>query len=200
MMFQTPPDKRGTILSAAFDVFINYGFRKTSMDDIARAAGMSRPALYQVFRNKTEIFRAASLSLLEMLSHQSRAAFESDKPFAARLYDSIDRSILSLHRKIDATPHGAELMGVNEEVASDIEEKWCEQMVDAIASGISAAEAAGEIALEPLGTDAEAVATVIMQAMEGMKGKYLRGDPIEDDVRRMVSFVAGALTAAKSSS
>ena len=135
-----------------------------------------------------------------MLGHQSRTAFESDKPFAERLYDSLDSSILSLHRKIDATPHGAELMGVNEEVASDIEEKWCEQMVGAIASGISAAEAAGEIALGPLGTDAKAVATVVMQAMEGMKGKYLRGDPIEDDVRRMVSFVAGALTAAKSSS
>ena len=71
-------------------------------------------------------------------------------------------------------------------------------LVGAIASGISAAEAAGEIALGPLGTDAKAVATVVMQAMEGMKGKYLRGDPIEDDVRRMVSFVAGALTAAKS--
>jgi AcrR family transcriptional regulator len=198
MMLQTPPDKRGLIVSAAIEVFINYGFKKTSMDDIARAAGMSRPALYQVFRNKTEIFRAASLSLLDMLGHQSRTAFESDKPFAERLYDSLDSSILSLHRKIDATPHGAELMGVNEEVASDIEEKWCEQMVGAIASGISAAEAAGEIALGPLGTDAKAVATVVMQAMEGMKGKYLRGDPIEDDVRRMVSFVAGALTAAKS--
>ena len=198
MMLQTPPDKRGLIVSAAIEVFINYGFKKTSMDDIARAAGMSRPALYQVFRNKTEIFRAASLSLLDTLGHQSRVAFESDKPFAERLYDSLDRSILSLHRKIDATPHGAELMGVNEEVASDIEEKWCEQMVSAIASGISEAEAAGEIALEPLGVNAEAVATVVMQAMEGMKAKYLRGDPIEDDVRRMVSFVAGALTAAKS--
>jgi AcrR family transcriptional regulator len=72
MMLQTTPDKRGTILAAAFDVFINYGFRKTSMDDIARAAGMSRPALYQVFRNKTEIFRAASLSILENVGHEAR--------------------------------------------------------------------------------------------------------------------------------
>ncbi|GAB4361288.1 MAG: TetR/AcrR family transcriptional regulator [Oricola sp.] len=196
-MLQTNPDKRGTILAAALDVFINYGFRKTSMDDIARAAGMSRPALYQVFRNKTEIFRAASLSILESAGREARAAFEGDKPFGERLYDSLDRSILSLHRKIDATPHGAELMGVNEEVAGDIEEQWCELMIGAIAGGISEAARTGEIALEPLGVDAETVATIIMQAMEGMKAKYLRGEPVEDDVRHMVTFVAGALTAGK---
>jgi AcrR family transcriptional regulator len=197
MMLQTTPDKRGTILAAAFDVFINYGFRKTSMDDIARAAGMSRPALYQVFRNKTEIFRAASLSILENVGHEARAAFESDKPFVERLYDSLDRSILSLHRKIDATPHGAELMGVNEEVAGDIEEQWCDLMIGAIANGISEAAKTGEIVLEPLGVDATTVATIVMQAMEGMKAKYLRGEPIEEDVRHMVTFVAGALAAGK---
>jgi len=199
MMLQTTPDKRGTILAAAFDVFINYGFRKTSMDDIARAAGMSRPALYQVFRNKTEIFRAASLSILDHIGHQARTAFENDKPFAVRLYDSLDNSILSLHRKIEATPHGAELMGVNEEVAGDIQEKWCDLMIDAMAAGISDAAASGEIALDPLGVDARTVAAIVMQAMEGLKAKYLRGEPIEDDVRKMVTFVAGALAAGKSS-
>lgn len=186
-------DKRDQVIAAAFDVFINYGFRKTSMDDIARAAGMSRPALYQVFRNKTEIFRAASLGLLAEIGRAAKAAFESDKPFADRLYDSLDQSILSLHRKIDSTPHGAELMGVNEELAGDIEESWCDQMTAAIAEGIGQADEAGEIALSALGVDARAVAAIVMQNMQGLKAKYLRGDPIEDDVRSMVTFVAGAL-------
>ena len=197
MMLNTTQDKRGAIIAAAFDVFINYGFRKTSMDDIARSAGMSRPALYQVFRNKTEIFRAASLNILEAAGHEARAAFATGKPFVERLYDSLDRSILNLHRKIEATPHGAELMGVNEEVAGDIEEQWCTRMIDAITDGLIEAEAAGEIAIRPLGIEARVVAALIMQAMEGMKAKYLRGDPIETDVRNMVSFISGALLAGK---
>lgn len=197
MQFQPTSDKRGAIIAAALDVFINYGFKKTSMDDIARAAGMSRPALYQVFKNKTEIFRAASLGILEVMGHTARAAFESDKSFADRLYDSIDNSILSLHRKIDATPHGAELMGVNEEVAGDIEEKWCDQMIGAIAAGIQNAEESGEIALDPIGVDARTVATIVMQTMEGLKAKYLRGEAIDGDVRNMVTFISGALQAAK---
>lgn len=195
MMFQPPPDRRATILSAAFEVFINYGFRKTSMDDIARAAGMSRPALYQLFRNKTEIFRALVEKVVEKLADDARDAFAADKPFGDRLYNAIDVSILSLHRRIDATPHGAELMGVNEEIASDIEEKWCDRMITAIAAGIADADAKGEIALSPLGVDARIVATIVMQGMEGLKAKYLRGEKIAGDVENLVAFVAGALTA-----
>ena len=197
MMFHPIPDKRGTILSAAFDVFINYGFRKTSMDDIARAAGMSRPALYQIFRNKTEIFRALSTHIVEKLAVDARAALRGEKPFAERMHDAIDCSILSLHRRIEQTPHGAELMGVNEEIASDIQEKWCEQMIDAIGMGIAEAAERGEISLEPLGVDARAVGAIVMQSMEGLKAKYLRGDDIAGDVTNLVTFVAGALTSGK---
>ncbi|WP_158284653.1 TetR/AcrR family transcriptional regulator [Oricola cellulosilytica] len=193
-MLQTSPDKRGTILSAAFDVFINYGFRKTSMDDIARAAGMSRPALYQIFRNKSEIFRGLSRSLLESTATEAISAFHGAKPFSERLYDALDVSILSMHRKIDATPHGMELIGVNEEIASDIEEEWCQSLIGVIAKGIEEAARTGEVSLEPLGVDAHAVASIVMQAMEGMKSNYLRGKPIEDDVRNLVAFVSNALT------
>ncbi|MEO1613491.1 MAG: helix-turn-helix domain-containing protein, partial [Pseudomonadota bacterium] len=51
-------DRRARILESAVGVFGRYGFKRCSMEDIAEAAGMSRPALYQHFKNKTEIFRA----------------------------------------------------------------------------------------------------------------------------------------------
>ena len=48
--------KQQAILVAAWQAFATYGFRKTSMDDIARGAGMSRPALYLHYRNKEALF------------------------------------------------------------------------------------------------------------------------------------------------
>ena len=48
-------DKRAQILDQAMDLVMRYGYSRVTMDDIARAAGMSRPALYQFFRNKTDI-------------------------------------------------------------------------------------------------------------------------------------------------
>ncbi len=48
--------KKGKILTAARSVFLRYGYKRVSMSDIAEAAGVSRPALYLLFRNKEELF------------------------------------------------------------------------------------------------------------------------------------------------
>jgi len=56
--------RQEAILAGAFGAFSTYGFRKTSMDDIARAAGMSRSALYLSYRNKEEILRALAAGAL----------------------------------------------------------------------------------------------------------------------------------------
>src|SRR6201999_3458681 len=47
------------VLAVALEVFGRYGFRKASMDEIARAADISRQGLYLHFANKDTLFRAA---------------------------------------------------------------------------------------------------------------------------------------------
>ena len=49
-------DKKKAITNAAFLVFAEHGFRKTSMQLIANKAGMSRPALYLHFQSKEDVF------------------------------------------------------------------------------------------------------------------------------------------------
>src|SRR5262249_126679 len=53
------PDRRAGLLEAALGNFVRFGFRKTSMDDVARDAGISRQALYAHFADKEELFREA---------------------------------------------------------------------------------------------------------------------------------------------
>src|ERR1700691_1113801 len=48
--------RRTQILEAALYCFLTFGFAKTSMDDIARRAGVSRPLIYLKFKNKDELF------------------------------------------------------------------------------------------------------------------------------------------------
>ena len=47
------------VLAVALEVFGRYGFRKASMDEIARSADISRQGLYLHFANKDALFRAA---------------------------------------------------------------------------------------------------------------------------------------------
>lgn len=197
MLHIIPEDKRSKILQSAFEVFVTYGFRKTSMDDIARQAGMSRPALYQVFRNKTEIFRGLAEEMMSGAAAKAGAALARPGSFHDRLKAAINDSILDVHRFIEQTPHGLELMGVNDEIAADIEERWCDVMIDVIARGIKSAVDDGELDLSRTGATPELAARIFMQAMEGVKSDAMRGKAIEHYVEALVRFVSGALAAGR---
>lgn len=51
--------KETRVMEAAKRVFLRYGFRRVTMQDIAVEAGISRPALYLLYPNKDQIFLAA---------------------------------------------------------------------------------------------------------------------------------------------
>ncbi len=50
-------DRLDQILDAAYASFTRHGVKRTTMDDIASAAGMSRPSVYQYVRGKDDAFR-----------------------------------------------------------------------------------------------------------------------------------------------
>src|SRR3954471_24176326 len=50
--------RRREILEAAKMCFLKHGYGKTSLDDIAQQAKLSRPLLYRKFANKEAIFAA----------------------------------------------------------------------------------------------------------------------------------------------
>lgn len=67
-----------SILQAAIGVFLRYGYKKTSMDDLARATGLSRQGLYLHFASKDALFKEAVLSLLHQSRLKMRAALERE--------------------------------------------------------------------------------------------------------------------------
>lgn len=51
----TSPETRDRIITAAGELFLQYGYHKTTMADIARACGMSAANIYRFFESKKEI-------------------------------------------------------------------------------------------------------------------------------------------------
>ncbi|PZG15813.1 TetR family transcriptional regulator [Nonomuraea aridisoli] len=71
--------------------FARYGYRKTSMDDVARAADISRPGLYFYFASKPDLFRAAVTRALDGdLAAAERALADTDRPLRDRLIEAFD--------------------------------------------------------------------------------------------------------------
>ena len=60
--------KRLSILTAAIELFCQHGFPHTSMDEVAKIAGVSKQTVYSHFGSKDDLFVAAIKS--KCLSHQ----------------------------------------------------------------------------------------------------------------------------------
>jgi AcrR family transcriptional regulator len=54
----TAPARREQLLDVALEVFARNGYHDTSMNDIADAAGVTKPVLYQHFDSKRELYQA----------------------------------------------------------------------------------------------------------------------------------------------
>jgi AcrR family transcriptional regulator len=89
----TPGDavRRDAVLESALRTFARFGFRKTSMDDIAREAQISRPGLYFLFSSKANLFRAATDHGIEQdLRNAQQALQTTSQPLSERILNAFD--------------------------------------------------------------------------------------------------------------
>jgi AcrR family transcriptional regulator len=82
--------RRRKLLEAALGVFLRYGFKKTSMDEVARAADLSRQGLYLHFASKEELFRATLAYTLETSLAAAVDELEGEGALSERLARAFD--------------------------------------------------------------------------------------------------------------
>jgi len=129
----TPNARRASILESATAVFLRYGFRKASMDDLARAAGLSRQGLYLHFATKDALFRDVVLHLLATMRDQTVAALTRSSPDTeARLLGAFE----AMHRHgigLRDAEHLSELLVESERLVGSAVADLERELTDAIA-------------------------------------------------------------------
>jgi TetR/AcrR family transcriptional regulator of autoinduction and epiphytic fitness len=84
------PRKRH-ILEAARSVFMLHGYRKTSMESVAQAAGISRQGIYRHFSSKENLYMEMGRHLLDRAIESATAAFTTPEvPVRQRLVRAFD--------------------------------------------------------------------------------------------------------------
>jgi AcrR family transcriptional regulator len=169
-------DKQSKVLKSAYDVFLRYGFRRTTMDDIAKDAGMSRPALYLVFKNKEEIFRALAQSVCDSGIAGAEALLKKKQAKPEKLLAILDVSLLNILETLSHSPHGSELMGVEDELAADIDEYWHENTCRVLAEAIG-------------GSEAQLRAALVLDAVNGMKKRGVKIAGIRTAIMGLLKLV-----------
>ena len=186
------PDRRKTIIDAAMKTFVAYGFKRTTMADIADAAGISRPALYLLFKNKNDIFRAGFIDLVEEILDRMKTILEGDGFLPDRVADAVVAGLVTPFREIHDTPHGAELFDAKQELAEDLGDQWFEEMERLIAGALERARLRGELTLPP-GATSSAIARVLVFSLEGIKHRTNIGSETEAPIRLLIDTVIGPM-------
>lgn len=185
--------KRARILEGAFKVFLAYGYSRATMDDIARAADLSRPALYLVFRNKTDIYRAIAECLLDRCLAGASTVLQAEGSLLERL-DSLCGDVFHpMMHEIEIAAHGPELLDMRNRLAGDIIARWREQLVDLLEGAVAEEAAANGADLPALGLTARAVAETYFDAMEGMKVRLSDPERHLETARLVSRLIAAAV-------
>ncbi len=107
------------ILDSARKAFAAYGFKKTSMDEIAKGVGISRPALYLYFDNKEAILRRLTELHYEEKIEAVTKALQADGSVSQIIGQAIHVQTDGM-AQIMSSPHGMELLDAGKSLASDI--------------------------------------------------------------------------------
>ena len=184
--------KSDRILAAAKDCFLNYGFKKTSMSDIAKQADMSRPALYLHFDNKETIFREIVKQLHQQTLTEAARVLQQQQHIIERLKSAFECRTIVLFSIVHNSTHGDELTDINSKIAAQINRASMSQFIELMAEALDDAVIKREIQLiRPNMTAAEA-AELLVNSAHGIKQAANSTEDFRDRLMQLIKMFEGA--------
>ncbi|MFZ9026694.1 MAG: TetR/AcrR family transcriptional regulator [Pseudohongiellaceae bacterium] len=180
--------KRDAVYDAASVVFAQYGFRRTTMNDIAKSAGISRPALYLMFENKEDLFQGLAAHRLDQAIDSALSVLQGNGKIADRFLESLLVFEQIFYEPIADSPHGTELMDISLSLASEIMTKKLARFHAALTKSLSEAEARGQITFARTPMKPRAFVELLFTALNGVKKRALNTAEFRKLVRQLTEI------------
>ena len=103
-------EKEQKLIDSAIVIFFRYGVRKTTMADIASAAGVSRQTLYASFSSKDEILAAAIGRVCEDTLAYVWEAWRTCASLAEKLDAFFDICVVRIYDQVQVKPDSEDLV------------------------------------------------------------------------------------------
>lgn len=185
---------RQEIINAARTVFHECGVSRTSLEKVARVAGVTRGAVYWHFANKAELFYAMREESLKVLDQVDVYLLAEDIP---NPLDAIERSLLTFFEIIESSPtvqQTFEIMSLRCEYVDEFApvllevNKPCQGFLAKFKDVYTRAAERGYLRA---GLDAEALAYDTVSFTAGLFNNWLASAPDEELRTRVPAMVQG---------
>ena len=164
---RTDDETRGVILETARHAFASGGYAATSMESVARSAGISTKTLYRLMPNKASLFEAMITDRIDRFASVVRLAASDDKSLESALTEALivcgelilDGEVVALQRMVlgesDKFPEIAEtfyrraIRRTEATLASWLTSKQEQGLIDIADAGASAGMLLGMLSFQP---------------------------------------------------
>lgn len=103
------PERRARIIEAARFLILRNGLRATTMEAIAREAGIAKPTLYGYFPDKEAVFAAIVAEIGQEVRAAVDGALAAEGDVAARIAAALNGKYKVINRVLAGSPHAGEL-------------------------------------------------------------------------------------------
>ena len=156
--------KREAILDVAAGLFARYGFRKTSVADIIRDAGVARATVYKYFSTKEDIFHAVIRREMQDMLCRVREEVEKESTTRDRLRAAVLTHAAEIRKKVNVyrvtTTALSDIIPRSEKEVARLAEESLSVYAWILSEGVKA----GEVAVD----DVETTAWSIILAFKGI--------------------------------
>ncbi|WAS92951.1 TetR/AcrR family transcriptional regulator [Nannocystis punicea] len=125
-------ERRRAIIDAALACFLQFGYAKTSLEDIARRANLSRPLLYQKFPNKDAILAAVHESVFAALYPRVDEALAGRGGKRAKLAQVCELAVLGPWKLLEGAPMAKEFHAACATLAPAVAEKHARKLLSVV--------------------------------------------------------------------
>jgi len=198
MQAREGPEQR--ILDAAMRVFRRHGFRRSTIEQTAEEAGLTRQALYHHFSSKEALFRGAIARFYERAlaaeSEAARAAEEAGRDLADVVIAEVTARLGVLFAELQGSPHLEELLSEHLAQSRDLYQTYSARFGEEVAATIARVCRARKLKLAR-GVTVEDVARCVEMAIHGTKSAYPSMQPVDAFLKQLAvmlrMLIAGAL-------
>jgi AcrR family transcriptional regulator len=157
--------------------------RGASLEEIAKAAGVSRPALYHHFSNKEELFKEMARSVCENVLGKIAEAGDGEGPIHDRLQRMFYAKATELHDMLWKARHGMEIFDASHHLCADVNRKFHDEFERLVADVLQDGAKRGEVDIAPLAITYRAAASFLVHCAEGLHARHT-GTAVDPGVYR----------------
>ncbi len=156
------------IIYKSADLFLNYGFKSVTMDDIANELGISKKTIYVHFDNKTKLVEAVTFYLFETISDGIDAICDSSANPIEELYDI--KMFVMKHLKNEKTSPQFQLKKYYPDIYNRLRFKQFEKMHESVNDSLQKGVDTG---LFRTNIDVDFISRLYFNGMTGIKDETI---------------------------